>query len=173
MNFVRSQAEVGRSRSQTQLGDYYLARSEYTNAVGWYKKAAEQNDISAQLTLAGCFVSGLGVEKNPGTAAEWLRKAATLLEMRSTNRLLQTRHAIIESTQPPLSQTNIPGPTANAVYGTNNLSIPKRMPTPGDSNVTSLAGTNFPKVDRIDTLLVAEPDLQNVPPGLREPSESR
>lgn len=173
MNYVRSQAAAGRSRSQTQLGDFYLALSDYTNAVVWYQKAAEQNDVSAQLTLAGCFVSGLGVRKNPGAAAEWLRKAANLLEMRSTNEVSEAPSPLILPSQARKPQSTPPGATAIALNGTNNLSTLKpRLPS-ADFNVTGVTKTNSLLVNRINTLLAAEPDLQEIPPDLRQPSESR
>ena len=74
MNYVKAQAEAGRPRSQTQLADFYIALSDFTNALPWYQKAAEQNYIPAQLSLAGCLLSGRGTEKDPAAASQWLRR---------------------------------------------------------------------------------------------------
>ena len=69
MNHVRALAEAGRARSQTQLADFYLAAADFTNAVLWYRRAADQGDVPAQLSLAGCLMSGRGTARNPAEAA--------------------------------------------------------------------------------------------------------
>src|SRR5205823_2010478 len=45
-------------------------------AAQWYKKAAEQGDVSAQHNLAVLYATGEGVAKDAAKAAEWFRKAA-------------------------------------------------------------------------------------------------
>ena len=171
MNYVNAQAESGRPRSQTQLADFYLALSDFTNAVIWYVKAAEQNHVPAQLSLAGCLLSGRGVEKNPAAASQWLRRAADLIEARTptTNKLART------VTSPPLPsavhapQIITPSPsTASLTNATSTNTIPSRP-----ALVASTTKTNLPQVKRINTLLAAEPDLLEIPAGLRAPTDSR
>lgn len=171
MNHVRSQAEAGRARSQTQLADFYMALSDFTNAVVWYQKAADQNHVPAQLTLAGCYISGRGVEKNPATAANWLRRAADQIEARAnTNAPALTLAPIVlpsmTRTQTPANAIPAPAPTATV---TNQVFSPAQAP----STVSVTTRTNAPQVRRINTLLAAEPDLQELPAGLRAPSDSR
>jgi len=45
-------------------------------AVKWYRKAAEQDDASAQYNLGLMYAEGLGVEKNEKEAVKWYRLAA-------------------------------------------------------------------------------------------------
>lgn len=162
MNYVRSQAEAGRPRSQTQLADFYVALSDFTNAVVWYRKAADQNHVPAQLSLAGCLVAGRGAEKNPAAAAQWLRRAADVLESRApTNAPSLTVAPIVL----PSARGLVPTPSTNRPVTP--LSLPAAQPT------TTSARTNSTEVRRINTLLAAEPDLQEIPTGLRAPSDAR
>ena len=62
------------------LGDCYysgqgVAKDE-TEAVKWYRKAAEQNLALAQCNLGFCYLNGHGVSKDKSEAVEWYRKAA-------------------------------------------------------------------------------------------------
>lgn len=166
MNYVRSQAEAGRARSQTQLADFYVALSDFTNAVVWYQKAADQNHVPAQLTLAGCYISGRGVEKNPNAAAQWLRRAADVLESRApTNAPSLTVAPIVL----PSARGLIPTPSTNAP-----IDRPvTKLSLPAPPQTTLSARTNSTQVSRINTLLAAEPDLQEIPTGLRAPSDAR
>jgi S1-C subfamily serine protease len=45
-------------------------------AVKWYRKAAEQDDDSAQFQLGTCYFNGQGVQKDIVEAVTWYRKAA-------------------------------------------------------------------------------------------------
>ena len=45
-------------------------------AVKWYKKAADQGDVQAQLFLAAAYLYGLGVKKNDDTASHYYIDAA-------------------------------------------------------------------------------------------------
>lgn len=42
----------------------------------WYRKAAEQGDVEAQVNLAYCYYIGSGVEQDYAEAVKWYRKAA-------------------------------------------------------------------------------------------------
>ena len=167
MNYVKAQAEAGRPRSQTQLADFYLALSDFTNAIPWYQKAAEQNYIPAQLSLAGCLLSGRGTEKDPATASQWLRRAADLIEARKPTTNVAARGvlppALPSVVRTPQTVVTQPAPgaiTSNAI-------------SPHPASVVSTTRTNLPQVRRINTLLAAEPDLLEIPTGLRPPSDSR
>lgn len=60
--------------------DYYYGRNgksqNYTEAVRWYRKAAERGYAAAQNSLGYCYYNGEGVEKNAAEAVSWYRKAA-------------------------------------------------------------------------------------------------
>lgn len=45
-------------------------------AVGWFMKAAEQGDVSAQLRISDCYYNGTGVKEDHFEAVRWVRKAA-------------------------------------------------------------------------------------------------
>jgi len=176
MNYVKAQAEAGRPRSQTQLADFYLALSDFTNAVTWYQKAAGQNHVPAQLSLAGCLLSGRGAGKSPAAASQWLRRAADLIEARqpATNVVTRTVQppalpsvALVQSPRPVVTP---PAPRIAASV-TNILITNSIFPRP--ASVTSPTRTNLPQVKRINTLLAAEPDLLEIPAGLRPPSDPR
>ena len=152
MNYVKSQAEAGRARSQTQLADFHLALSDFTNAVTWYQKAAEQNHVPAQLSLAGCLLSGRGTERNPAAAASWLRRAADLIEAGKTSTNLAR---IVASPALPVSSV------------TNSLPRLTIATTPAPPR------TNAAQIRRIESLLAAEPDLLDAPVGLKSPSGQR
>ena len=47
-----------------------------TEAVKWYRLAAEQGDAAAQYNLGVCYYNGDGVAKNRDTAIRWWKKAA-------------------------------------------------------------------------------------------------
>jgi serine/threonine protein kinase/TPR repeat protein len=71
--------DKGYPLAQKVLGDmyadgWYVHQSD-TDAVKWYRKAAEQGLREAQVTLARSLVTGRGVSKDPAEAAEWLLKA--------------------------------------------------------------------------------------------------
>lgn len=48
----------------------------YTEAVNWFRKAAEQGDVNAQALLGSMYYDGVGVTKNLSEAKKWFEKAA-------------------------------------------------------------------------------------------------
>jgi hypothetical protein len=49
---------------------------DYSQAVIWYKLAADQGDASAQFNLGNMYFDEKGVAKNYSEALKWFRKAA-------------------------------------------------------------------------------------------------
>ena len=47
-----------------------------SQAVTWYRKAAEQGDADAQFNLGVMYAKGVGVPKDASQAVTWFRKAA-------------------------------------------------------------------------------------------------
>ena len=47
-----------------------------SEAVKWYRKAADQGHAKAQYNLGWCYANGEGVAKNISEAVKWYRKAA-------------------------------------------------------------------------------------------------
>ena len=54
----------------------YGVTQDYTQAVYWYQKAAEQGTVSAQYNLGICYEKGEGVTKDKAQAISWYRMAA-------------------------------------------------------------------------------------------------
>lgn len=57
-------------------GDSYYAQSDYTQALSWYRKAADQGDLHAQTMIGSIYYLGQGVSKDYKKAFFWSRKAA-------------------------------------------------------------------------------------------------
>ena len=57
-------------------GMTYYNKRDYTEAVKYFKQAAEEGYASAQNYLGICYLYGYGVTKNIDTAVDWYRKAA-------------------------------------------------------------------------------------------------
>ena len=73
-------ANKGYAAAQYYLGYCYYSgkgvTQDYTEAVKWYRKAAERRNTNAQFNLGYCYQSGKGVPQNETKAVEWYRKAA-------------------------------------------------------------------------------------------------
>lgn len=78
---LKSAAEEGDIRAQSQMGDVYLfgeydLNVDYEKAFNWYKKAADQNDAKSQYNLAIMYLNGYGVKKDLSKSVEYYRKSA-------------------------------------------------------------------------------------------------
>jgi len=78
---IRAKAETGDAQSQNELGRAFLRGSlgvakDEVEAVKWFRKAAEQNLVEAQVNLGCCCGTGAGVVKDEVEAVKWYRKAA-------------------------------------------------------------------------------------------------
>jgi serine/threonine protein kinase/TPR repeat protein len=70
---------TGYTAAEKELGDMY-AQGMYVpqsdaEAVKWYRNAAVQGLVEAQVALARMYVTGRGVAKDPAEADKWLHKA--------------------------------------------------------------------------------------------------
>jgi hypothetical protein len=76
---TRKKAEAGDAQAQYELAEYLWGRGgadDFTEAVQWYRKAAEQGHVTAQCTLGLLYQEGQGVPQDYTEAARWFRKAA-------------------------------------------------------------------------------------------------
>ncbi len=69
-------AITGDASAQNSLGDKYYNSKDYSRAVYWYRKAAEQGNAYAQFNLGYCYQYGNGVTKDYAEAVKWYQKAA-------------------------------------------------------------------------------------------------
>ena len=74
---IRAEAEAGRSAAQCRLAELYFSRADFTNAALWYRRAAEQGETEAEISLAACYATGRGTSKDLREAGKWLKQAAT------------------------------------------------------------------------------------------------
>ena len=59
-----------------QKGYNYYNNHQYTEAVEWFRKAAEQGHAEGQFRLGFCYDCGLGVAEDQSKEVYWFRKAA-------------------------------------------------------------------------------------------------
>lgn len=70
-----AKAQAGDPAAQNSLGDYYYALNTeegYTQAAGWYRKAADQGDPKAQYSLGISYCWHEGVPQDYQQAYFWL-----------------------------------------------------------------------------------------------------
>jgi TPR repeat protein len=77
----RLDAESGDADAQSMLGYMYLTGEgsvlqDYTLALSWFSKAAEQGNWFAQYKLGEMYYYGVGVNQNYAEALKWYRKSA-------------------------------------------------------------------------------------------------
>ena len=74
-------AKSGEAEAQNALGEAYYdgkgVTENLTEAVKWFTKAAEQENVKAEYNLGNCYYYGYGVQyKDYGEAVKWYTKAA-------------------------------------------------------------------------------------------------
>ena len=159
IEFLKAGATAGKVRAQTKLADFYLAGNDFTNAVLWYRKAAEQGDVAAQLTLASCLITGRGAGKDAREAAGWLRLAADRIETAAKPRSLALPSIHGAATNATAVQPII---ITSASVATNALLAESANPPPAKT---------FTRVQRSEFLQPAEPALQEAKPVLKPYSD--
>lgn len=76
MASLRRAAEQGYAPSQVLLAEI-LDRAEFDEeAIGWYRKAAEQGDAAGEYGVGSMYLAGEGVKKDPAQAWFWFSRAA-------------------------------------------------------------------------------------------------
>jgi hypothetical protein len=173
MNYVTTQAEAGRAGSQTQLADFYLASADFTNAVIWYRQAANQGHVPAQLSLAGCLMSGRGAAKDRAGAAKLLRQAADLIEFQDGFRGTAASPA---PSAPAAARTVTKVAARSIVITKETLASPSNAPArlvlaPPHLPPVVAVQTNATRIGRVDSLAATEAVLQEVRP-LGPPADS-
>ena len=76
----KNAAAEGVKEAQNNLGIMYAEglgmEQDFKEAVRWYQKAADQEDLLAQTNLGEMYAEGLGVEQDFKEAVKWFEKAA-------------------------------------------------------------------------------------------------
>ena len=80
LEYFRRSAELGYGPSQVSLG-YFLETGQLTagsqsQAVDWYRKAANQDDPLAEYLLGRSYFLGGGIQQDVNSAQKWLKPAA-------------------------------------------------------------------------------------------------
>jgi Sel1 repeat len=156
IEFLKAGAAAGKVRAQTRLADFYLAGGDFTNAVSWYRKAAEQGDVAAQLTLATCLITGRGACKDTAEAARWLRQAADRIEAPAGG-----RHPVATAPVPTAPATP---PVVQPILMTKAFVATNSMPT---QPTNPPAPRSLTRVQRSEFLQPPEPLLQEPKPTLK------
>ena len=68
-----------------------------TEAIRWFRKAAEQNCADAQLNLAALYLNGVGVKQDLTTARQWAVKARPVRRKEADDVLAQIEKALAET----------------------------------------------------------------------------
>ena len=77
MRYFKQAAEKGYLPAQHIMGSYTLLQDKSPEqALAWFKKAAEANDIQAQMFCAAAYLYGVGVKKNSEIAKRYYIAAA-------------------------------------------------------------------------------------------------
>lgn len=80
VELIHELAMAGNTNAQCTLGMYYFlgqgVTENATEAVKWWRKAADKGNTEAQTLLGSCYQKGKGVTKNAAEAVRWFRKAA-------------------------------------------------------------------------------------------------
>jgi TPR repeat protein len=84
---VQAKADAGDIQAQVIVGERILAgtgaprdsrelAADYSQAAGWFRKAAEKGNVEAEVHLADLYRDGRGVTRDMTQAITWYRKAA-------------------------------------------------------------------------------------------------
>ncbi len=71
----KSRQDSASGDAQRALGDKYADAGDDVQAVYWYRKAADQDNVQAQCALADMYASGRGIEQDDGQAVYWYQRA--------------------------------------------------------------------------------------------------
>lgn len=98
MRYFLKSAEKGYLPAVQLMAKYSLMHNKKPEeAVRWYKKAATQGDVDAQLFLAAAYLYGVGVKKNTDTATHYYIDAAksgnALAQYALAEHFIDSRHA--------------------------------------------------------------------------------
>ncbi len=84
---LRIKGAAGDVAAQAALGFFYESRQDFSEAVTWFRKAADQGHLKAQNQLGLAYALGVGVEQDYEQAVFWYRKSAEQGDVKAQNNL--------------------------------------------------------------------------------------
>ena len=84
---VQQTVQTNTPQQMFEKGMSYFQNESYTEAVSWFKKAADLGNANAQFLLAVCYISGKGVTKSDSQAVNWFKRSAEQGHMDSQREL--------------------------------------------------------------------------------------
>ena len=98
MGYFKQAGEQGFLPAQSILAKVALFEDKnFEQALYWYKKSADANDVAAQMYCAAAYLFGLGTKQNPDTAKRFYIMAAKngngIAQYTVAQSFLETRHA--------------------------------------------------------------------------------
>ena len=69
-------AEQNYPAAQTRLGELLDVAEQNEEAVGWFRKAADQGDAAGEFSLGRMYATGEGIGKDTEKAVYWIHRAA-------------------------------------------------------------------------------------------------
>ena len=97
---LEKKAQSGVAPAQTSFGMLLEQENKLSEAVSWYRKAAEQGDGEGMRRLGLCYWSGQGVEKSAREAISWWKQAADKGNEEAGKNLKMALEKFDESGQP-------------------------------------------------------------------------
>ena len=76
VDLLKRHAKLGIAEAQKDYGNVFLNEKDYTEAMRWYRKSAEQGYAKAQFNIGLLYDNGWGVGQDYQEAMRWYRKAA-------------------------------------------------------------------------------------------------
>lgn len=97
LRHLRAAAQSGSLPAQQLLARYELKEHHLEQALGWFKKSAESNDLQAQLYCAAAYLFGIGTSKNVDQANRYFIAAArngnSIAQYALADSFLDTKHS--------------------------------------------------------------------------------
>ena len=84
---LKGDAERGDPNAQSVLGEVYYRGEDYSNAMAWFRKSAQQGYAPGQYNLGVMYLEGSGTPKDEGESVKWFLKAAEQRHLIAVNNL--------------------------------------------------------------------------------------
>jgi hypothetical protein len=165
---LRLRAERGDIVAQVALAEFFHGRKQHTEAVYWYRCAATNGEVTAQLALAGCLIAGTGIPENRKEAAHWMRQAAVGIE-RGGIEVERSPNLPAKTSQPaaPPPRIAATGSAPIILTRSNSVTVSSSSLGASEKNLFTNRDSHSTRVTRDDNLSVVEPKLQERSLGLQ------